>query len=120
MKEEALNEDNFCRLSRAMIERHRCSYAEALRMLGGLRLNLVCDENIRRSVALQAALVTAINAGKRTFLGGVYVSLPAQVGNLLPWSSAASLNDVAAELGGTMGESSFSSSAQPPSDFARG
>jgi hypothetical protein len=104
MKEETPTEDTFCRLARVIIEKHRCTYSEALRILGGLRLNLVCDEKICGSVALQAALVTAINAGKRSFLGGVSVSLPPEVGNLLPWPSSGSLNDLAIQLGASLGE----------------
>jgi hypothetical protein len=99
MNENTPTEDSFCRLSRAIIERHGCTYAEALNILGGLRLNLVCGEEIRASAALQAALLTAINAGKRSFLGGVSVSLPAGVASLLPWPSTGALNDVAVELG---------------------
>jgi hypothetical protein len=110
MKGEAPSEDSFCRLSRAIIEKHRCTYAEALRILGGLRLNLMCDEKIRGSAALQAALVTAINAGKRSFLGGVSVSMPPEVANLLPWPGAVTLNDLAAELGGPPGKPLFSPS----------
>jgi hypothetical protein len=67
--------------------------------LGRLRLNLICGEEIRGSASLQAALLTAINSGKRSFLGGVSVALPADVANLLPWPSKGSLNEVAAELG---------------------
>jgi hypothetical protein len=111
MKDEPVSEDSFCRLSRAIIERYGCTYAQALGILRGFSLNLICDERIRTSVASQAALVTAINVGKRSFLGGVSVSLPAQVTNLLPWPSKASLNDVAIELGAVLGNLSFSSSA---------
>src|SRR5947209_7895537 len=104
MKEETPSEDSFCRLSRAIIEKNRCTYAEALGILEGLRLNLVCDEKIRASVALQAALVTAINAGKRSFLGGVSVWMRPDVANLLPGPTAGSLNDLAAELGAAIAE----------------
>src|SRR5712691_9710510 len=102
MKTEAPTEDSFCRLSRAIIERHGCTYSESLNILGGLRLNLVCGEEIRGSAALQAALLTAVNAGKRSFLGGVSVSLPAGVANLLPWPSSVAFNEVATELGATL------------------
>jgi hypothetical protein len=102
MNEQAPNEDNFCRLSRAIIERQACTYAEALRTLAGLRLNLVCSELIRDSVALQAALLTAINTGKRAFLGGVAVAMPTGVANLLPWPVPGSLNEVAAVLGANL------------------
>ncbi len=99
MKGKPPTEDSFCRLSRAIVERHRCTYAEALEILGRLRLNLICGEEIRASAALQAALLTAINAGKRSFLGGVSVSLPATAASLLPWPSGGALKDIASELG---------------------
>lgn len=108
MNEKTPSEDNFCRLSRAIIEKHRCTYAEALRILAGLRLNLVCDEKIRGSAAMQSALLTAINAGRRSFLGGVFVSMPEEVANLLPWPGTLDLNAVAVELGATMGKPLFS------------
>jgi hypothetical protein len=111
MKEQTRSEDSFCRLSRAIIERHRCTYGEALRILDGLRLNLVCDERIRGSAALQAALVTAINSGKRSFLGGVSVAMPSEVANLLPWPVPGTLNDVAVGLGAVLGTPSQSASA---------
>jgi hypothetical protein len=109
MNEQSLSEDNFCRLSRAIIEKHGCTYAEALKILGKLKLNLVCGQEIRTSISLQAALVTAVNAGKRSFLGGVSISLPADVKNLLPWNTTGSLDDVVVELGGLVEQPSFSS-----------
>lgn len=108
MKRESLTEDSFCRLSKAIIEKHRCTYAEALQLLGELRLNLVCDERIRDSIALQAAFLTAINTGKRSFLGGVRISLPPAVDNLLPWPSSKTLNEIAVELGARLSEPTHS------------
>lgn len=111
MNEEIPNENNFCRLSRAIIDRHGCTYGEALKILGEFHLNLVCDEKIRESISLQSALLTAINAGKRSFMGGVSVLLPAGVKNLLPWPSTGSLNNLAAQLGATLKGPSFSPAA---------
>ena len=109
MKEQSPSEDSFCRLSRAIIEKHGCTYTDALKLLGQLKLNLVCGEEIRTSIALQAALLTAVNAGKRSFLGGVLISLPTNVTNLLPWSTPHSLNELVVELGGILEQPSFSS-----------
>ena len=108
MNEQAISEDSFCRLSRAIIERHGYTYHEALRFLGGLRLNLVCDERLLGSAALQAALVTAINTGKRSFLGGVSVRMPADVPNRLPWPVPGTLNEIATRLGARVGQSPLS------------
>lgn len=100
---EALTAQNFDRLAKAMMEKHRVSYDRAREMLGALRLRLICGEDIFESAALQAAVLTAINAGKRAFRGGVTVSLPADVPLRVPWPGAATLNEVARALGGTQG-----------------
>lgn len=112
MNDQTPNGDNFCRLSRAIIEKYGCTYSEALNILRQLRLNLICGEEIRDSVSLQAALITAVNTGKRSFHGGVTVLLPTNVKNLLPWPSGGSLNDVAAELGACLGNPSISPVSQ--------
>jgi hypothetical protein len=109
MNEQPLTEDNFCRVSRAIIEKHGCTYSEALNILNGLRLNLICGEEIRHSISLQAALLTAVNAGKRCFLGGVSVVLPKNVANLLPWPTESSLNQVVTDLGAVLATPSYSS-----------
>lgn len=79
-----LNADTFNRLSLGIIEKERCSPDQAIRKLESLRLNLVCNENIRTSLPLQAALLTAVNTGKRAFLGGIHLIMPEAVKSLLP------------------------------------
>ena len=102
MNDQPLNEDNYCRLARAIIDKHGCSYTRALEILGTLHLNLICTDAIAASVSMQAALLTAVNTGKRSFLGGVSVLLPATVPNLLPWPTSGTLNDIVRELGGVL------------------
>lgn len=99
MMPEQLNEENYCRLARAVLERFGGTYAQAMETLATFRLNLICGEEIAYSAALQAALLTAVNAGKRAFLGGVVVELPARVELMLPWPNASSLNEVVTRLG---------------------
>jgi hypothetical protein len=111
MNEHSPTEDSFCRLSRAIIEKHGCAYSDALNILGGLRLNLVCGDEVRSSIALQAAVLTAVNTGKRSFIGGVSVLLPANVQNLLPWPKVGTLNEIVTELGARLAEPSFSSAS---------
>ena len=96
---EPLDENNHCRLTRAIIERHGGTYDEALATLGKFSLNLVCGPEIADSAALQAALLTAVNTGKRAFLGGVRVDLPSGVPSLLPWPGDGTLNGILEELG---------------------
>ena len=100
-----LNTNTFNRLSLGIIEKDKCSPEEAINKLGSLRLNLVCSETINTSLPLQAALLTAVNTGKRAFLGGVYIKMPKEVICLLPWPGAKFLNDIVIELGGTILES---------------
>lgn len=100
MKTQQLNEENYCRLARAVLERLGGTYEQAMETLGQFRLNLICGEEITRSAALQAALLTALNTGKRAFLGGVAVQMPASVKPLIPWPNARTLNDIVEELGG--------------------
>jgi hypothetical protein len=49
---------------------------------------------------MQAALLTAINTGKRAFHGGVFVSMPHLVPCLLPWPSRQPLNSIVIMMGG--------------------
>ena len=99
MKPEQLNEENYCRLARAVLERFGGTYAQAMETLGQFRLNLICGEEITRSAALQAALLTAVNTGKRAFLGGVSVEMPLHVEVMVPWPGAGSLNEIVESLG---------------------
>lgn len=96
---EALTSQNFDRLAKAMMQRHRVAYDCARKMLAELTLRLTCGEEIRESAALQAAFLTAINTGKRAFRGGVTVSLPSRVRLRVPWPGGASLNEVARSIG---------------------
>jgi hypothetical protein len=99
MNPDQLSEENYCRLARAVLERFGGSYAQAMETLRQFRLNLICGEEITRSAALQAALLTAVNTGKRAFLGGVSVEMPPDVELLLPWAGVGSLNEIVESLG---------------------
>src|SRR5438045_2131323 len=99
MKEPPVTLSNFDRLAKGIMERHQVNYSEAREMLSNLQLGLIASEDIKDSRAHQAALLTAINTGKRAFRGGVAVSLPPDVPLLLPWPGAESLESVAESLG---------------------
>jgi hypothetical protein len=94
-----LNEDTLDRLAQAIMLKHSVGYHEALEILSRFRLNLVCDATIARSPSLQAALLTAVNSGKRAFHGGVFVSMPQSIPCLLNWPGVLSLNAVVEGLG---------------------
>ncbi len=92
--------DNLNRLAKAVMQRHRVSYAEALALLERLRLHLVCPVPAVRRVQYQAALLTAVNVGKRAFLGGVTVELPSDARCVLPGWVGRPLAEVVGNLGG--------------------
>lgn len=86
------------RLALGLMAARGCNYGEAVETLKNLTLRLVCDDNIRDSIAHQAALITALNCGQRAFLGGLRVEIPAEVRLLLPWPNQNTLNGVVDEL----------------------
>ncbi len=86
------------RLALGLMSARDLSYDEAVSTLENLVLLLVCDDTICRSSALQAALLTALNCGKRAFLGGVKVTIPDDVPLLIPWPDRTTLNDVVLDL----------------------
>lgn len=94
--------DELNRLAKAIMQRRRVSYAEALEILHGLTLHLVCPPDAIRRTQYQAALVTAVNTGKRAFLGGVLVEVETDVPCTLPGWPGKSLAQVVAELGGSV------------------
>jgi hypothetical protein len=100
MNYKTVTEDTLDRVAKALMVKHHVLYPEARAILGKMRLRLICDESITRSVSMQAALLTATNAGKRAFHGGVYVSMPHLVRCLLPWPNAQPLNSMVSMMGG--------------------
>jgi hypothetical protein len=97
-----LTQDNSCRLARALIERHEITYEEAMYKLANFRLNLECDDSIADSAAMQAALITAVNAGKRAFHGGINVRVPEGIQTKVPWPGQCTLSEVCRSLGANL------------------
>lgn len=97
-----LHTDTFSRLTLGLMDQANCSPEKAQQKLESLSLNLICGEEITRSVPLQAALLTAVNTAKRAFLGGVFVYLAKQTPALLPWPEKKTLNEIVQELGGSL------------------
>jgi hypothetical protein len=76
--------------------------AEAEQLFQRYRLVIKVGPDIARSATLQAALLTAVNTGRRCFLGGVWV-----VGDLsgqlrVPWRRCATLAEAVSDLQGQM------------------
>lgn len=102
MKNELPTIDQLNRLAKAVMQRHRLSYADAVARLGRLRLHLILPPQHVCGIQYQAALVTAVNCAKRAFLGGVSVELSADCVCLLPGWTGKMLAAVALELGATL------------------
>lgn len=81
------------RLALGVARQRRIHYREAEAWLRSVTLKLVIDADSCQSVAFQAALLTAFNAGTRAFLGGVSVEMPDQVKLRLPLPGFQSLNE---------------------------
>lgn len=86
------------RLALGLMAARGFSYERAVRELESLTLRLACNIRISRSAALQAAFITAVNCGKRAFLGGLQLDMPENIPLLLPWPRQTTLNGVVEEL----------------------
>ena len=75
---EEITPKNANRLALGLARQRRIHYREAEAMLRSFTLKLVIDASSCRSVAFQAALLTAFNVGNRAFLGGVSVLIGGQ------------------------------------------
>ena len=89
--------DDANRMVLGIVELNGCSYEEAEKRLGSLGVFIQGGDELRKSAALQAAFLTAVNCAKRCFLGGVSVALPSDIKLRVPWP-ASSLNDAAEDL----------------------
>lgn len=81
------------RLASVLMETEGVPHSRAMARLSGLRLEISCGPEIANSQALQAALLTAANCAKRSFLGGVQVRMPPAIPLLVSWPAAATLNE---------------------------
>ena len=96
-----INKNTVNRSALAIVLKNKWSYTRALSYLEGLKINLICGDEISVSLPLQAALITAINTGKRAFLGGVEVYLPNEgIECLLPTYKGITLAELIIKLGG--------------------
>ena len=76
------------------------SLREAEHLFRGYRLGIVVGEDVARSSTLQAAVLTAVNSGRRSFLGGVHVEGPLDVPLRVPWNNCRTLEDAVFDLEG--------------------
>lgn len=80
------------------------THGEAMAMLQSFGLSIFVGSEIRTSVAHQVALLTLVNAARRTFLGGVEVVGLLETKLLIPLHRATSIVDAVRDLGGTLSQ----------------
>src|SRR5260221_4862133 len=78
------------------------SVEEAVRLFEDYRLLLEVGPDVAYSPTLQAALLTAINTGRRCFLGGVQVVGDLDVALRVPWRRCRTLADAIIDLQGRL------------------
>lgn len=64
------------------------------------RLHVCLGRDVAHSTTMQAAALTAVNTGRRCFLGGVTVSGPLDASLSIPWRGCRALGDAVHDLQG--------------------
>ena len=80
------------------------SIEEAQRLFRSYRLGIVVGGDVAYSATLQAAVLTAVNTGRRSFLGGVRVDGAVDVPLLVPWGRCHTLREAILDLQGVMAD----------------
>lgn len=80
------------------------SHEEALRLLHGFGLSVRIDAKTAATANGQIALLTLVNAARRTFLAGVDIAGAQNVSLKVPLAEASTLAEAVAELGGRNAE----------------
>jgi hypothetical protein len=97
--------DDLDRTAKILIEAGKAADpAEAREYLEGLVLQLAVGPEIGRDPAAQAALATAVNAGRRAFLGGVSVQLETDPVLSAGWAAGHSASALVSCYGGVVAE----------------
>ncbi|MGD1152738.1 MAG: hypothetical protein ABR911_07695 [Syntrophales bacterium] len=99
--EESLNRT----LKMSMDSGEASSIEEAEKIFKGYRLAIVAGPDMANSPTLQSALLTAVNTGRRCFLGGVMVNGDLDVGLQIPWRKCKTLSEAIADIRGRRVES---------------
>ncbi|MCB0496167.1 MAG: ThiF family adenylyltransferase [Cyclobacteriaceae bacterium] len=101
MKIEEIKHVN--RTSIAIAEKHDIGLEESIEKMKSAKIALVAGEELKNSIPLQAAFLSTLNAGKRTFLKGVKCYIDDSVPNLLPVAGN-NFSEVIANYGGLITE----------------
>src|SRR5579885_415923 len=78
------------------------SVEEAMRLFEGYQLLLEVGSDVAFSPTLQAAVLTAVNTGRRCFLGGVQVTGNLDIALRVPWRRCRTLADAIIDLQGKL------------------
>jgi len=78
------------------------SLEDAKDLFSRYRLHLSLGADVVHSAPFQAAALTAVNAGRRCFLGGVTVSGPVDAALLVPWCRRQTLGEAIKDLQGQL------------------
>ena len=98
-----VTKDVLHRLLKGVVDSGRVkTFEQAEEWLRRLKLNVFVGSEVFSSPTLQAALATLLNAGPRTFLGGVNVTGQRDGKLSVPWSSEITLSGICAQWGATM------------------
>lgn len=77
-----------------------CSLEEAERLFAGYRLAIDVGPDVAGSSTLQAAVLTAVNTARRSFLGGVQVTGTLDTPLRVPWGRCLTLGEAVVDLQG--------------------
>lgn len=88
----------------AMDEGRVQSYQEAIELFRSFRIRLRVAPGFSCTPGIEAAILTLLRAGPKTFLGGVELVGPLDERCTLAWFAGKSLGEVAAECGASVGQ----------------
>lgn len=96
---------------------------EAQSLFDSYRLGIVVGNSVAHSATLQAAVLTAVNTGRRSFLGGVCVEGTLDVPLLVRWDRCRTLGEAIVDLQGVITDCApgvprivIGGEAKPPAD----
>src|SRR5215475_14657017 len=86
----------------AMDSGEAATSGEARRIFESYRLSISAGQDIESSPTKQAALLTAVNTGRRCFLGGVEVACCPDAELLIPWRNCRTIAEAVRDLQGSL------------------
>jgi len=99
MAENMIHSNRLHRLVKLVMDSGEAkSVEEAQQTLAQYRLGIQVSHGAAASPAYQAALLTAVNTGRRCFLGGVQVAGDLDIPLIIPWRNCSTLADAIVDL----------------------